>query len=329
MAAGEDWFVNWADFPSVVPLSSSTWAAHWLVKRPGGTYAYDIAMALSPDAGASWGEAVTPHDDGTPTEHGFVSLFPWNGGAGAVWLDGRNMPADGHGHDSPTGDARTILRIATLDPGGSVRDGQLIDDRVCDCCQTDAALVDDGVVIAYRNRTGDELRDIVVARVSRDSTIAQVAVADDGWRIDGCPVNGPAIVARGNMVAVSWFTAAADQPRVRLAVSRDRARSFTTVADIDADRPIGRVDVELLPDDSAVVSWLRRGDGGNAEFCARRIAADGSVGVVRVIATVANGRSSGFPQLALQDDHLVFAWTGTEAGNSTVQTARLPVRSMY
>src|SRR5215207_2642270 len=39
VAEGENWFVNWADFPSVIELSDGSLAAHWLVKSGPGTYA--------------------------------------------------------------------------------------------------------------------------------------------------------------------------------------------------------------------------------------------------------------------------------------------------
>ena len=81
--------MNLADFPSVVPITDELWAAHWLVKRPGGIYSYDIAIAVSTDSGQSWGKPFTPHALGTRTEHGFVSLFPWRQAIGALWLDGR------------------------------------------------------------------------------------------------------------------------------------------------------------------------------------------------------------------------------------------------
>jgi hypothetical protein len=118
VARGEAWFVNWADFPSVVPIADRLWAAHWLARRPEGGYAYDVAMALSSDAGARWGATLSPHTDGTPTEHGFVTLFPWQGGVGAVWLDGRNMqPGEAgdladHGH----GEGGMTLRSVQLSP---------------------------------------------------------------------------------------------------------------------------------------------------------------------------------------------------------------------
>ena len=47
VARGDNWFVNWADFPSVAPLSGSVWAAHWLASQPEGGYAYDVNLSFS------------------------------------------------------------------------------------------------------------------------------------------------------------------------------------------------------------------------------------------------------------------------------------------
>ncbi|MGH9959519.1 MAG: sialidase family protein, partial [Pyrinomonadaceae bacterium] len=92
VAEGENWFVNWADFPSVIALQDGSLAAHWLVKSGSGTYAYDVKITRSKDAGKTWSKPVVPHLDKTKTEHGFVSLIPLSGGrVGAVWLDGRNL----------------------------------------------------------------------------------------------------------------------------------------------------------------------------------------------------------------------------------------------
>ena len=92
IAEGENWFVNWADFPSAIALRDGSLAAHWLVKSGKSTYAYNVNIARSNDGGNAWGQPIVPHRDNTQTEHGFVSLISLpNGRLGAVWLDGRNM----------------------------------------------------------------------------------------------------------------------------------------------------------------------------------------------------------------------------------------------
>ena len=171
VAAGENWFVNWADFPSVVPLDERALAAHWLQQQPGGVYSYDVMTRLSTDDGRTWSAPAAPHDDGTATEHGFVSIANWQGRPYAVWLDGRNTASEGHGHDGhASGDGAMSLRGAVLAAGGA-RAGSEIDGRVCDCCQTDLAQARDALLVVYRDRSADEVRDIQLARLERGRVV--------------------------------------------------------------------------------------------------------------------------------------------------------------
>jgi len=328
VARGNDWFVNWADFPSVTSISAKLWAAHWLKKRPGGTYAYDVVLALSHDGGQSWDAPIIPHTDGTRTEHGFVSLFPWKRGVGALWLDGRNMVEDGHGTHGATDAGGMTLRSAIIGVDTNITNPRLIDDLVCDCCQTDIAITDNGPIAVYRNRTREEIRDIYVARSIDGSWLPGQLVADDGWEISGCPVNGPAIVANGTDVAVAWFTAPNNRSKVQLARSIDGGASFASPIDIDADRPIGRVDVELIENGDAVVSWVRKGEHQQGEICVRSVTAGGRLGPIRIVAKTNAARPSGFPQMTQQAGDLIFAWTDTFADQSLVKSARIPIISI-
>ncbi|NNE88793.1 MAG: exo-alpha-sialidase [Silicimonas sp.] len=326
MASGDNWFVNWADFPSVSPIDKTRWAAHWLAKRPGGTYAYDVAVALSDDAGSSWSAPIVPHTDGTPTEHGFVSLFPWDDDVGVLWLDGRQMTADhasGHG-----GEGGMTLRSARLGARGQISDARRVDDLVCDCCQTDVAIAGDGPVAVYRNRTPEEIRDIYLARTVDGHWQPGTPVADDGWEINGCPVNGPAVVAQDNDVAVAWFTAANDQPRVRAAFSDDGGATFAAAVDIDSERPTGRVDIEMLDKTTAVVSWIAGGTQGHDQIALRVIGRDGAMGPKRQVAPIATSRASGFPQMIRLGEELVFAWTDTTGETSQVRTATVSIQAI-
>ncbi len=323
VSAGDDWFVNWADFPSVVPIEGDTWAAHWLTKRPGGTYAYDVTVSISKNAGETWGKPFLPHQDGTATEHGFVSLFPLNGEVAALWLDGRNtQPGDNHGGHGPGG---MTLRSAVVEWQGVVRQKHVVDDLVCDCCQTDAAVTADGPIVVFRNRTTSEIRDIYVSRYTSSTWTDPVAVAEDGWEIDGCPVNGPAIDANDKRVVTAWFTAANGTSKVRYASSLDSGATFDTAVDVSAERPIGRVDVVLLEDGSSLVSWLRSGEDSSGEICLRHVSETGLLGEEYVVARTASGRMSGFPQMAVVGDSVVMAWTDRDADSRRVKTALVDI----
>jgi hypothetical protein len=324
IATGENFFVNWADFPSVVALPDGRLAAHWLVRSGPGTYAYDVHIAQSSDGGETWSPSVLPHRDGTQTEHGFVSLFPWHDGRlGALWLDGRNF-AEADGEAGHHGGAEMTLRHTLLDADNTPGPEVLLDDRICDCCQTSVALTSRGPLAVYRDRSPDEIRDISVIRFVDGRWTAPRPVHRDGWQIHGCPVNGPAAAAAGEQVAVAWFTAADESPRVQVTFSSDAGTSFGSPLHVDDGDPLGRVHVVMLDHGDALVSWLERvGDG--AEIRVRQVSSAGERGPSRVVSASTAACASGFPRMARSGDDLVFAWT--EPGEpSQVRTAvaRLP-----
>jgi len=325
VAEGTDWFVNWADFPSVVPVTESFWAAHWLVKKPGGSYAYDVAVALSNDTGASWSEPITPHKDNTATEHGFVSLYPATDGVGLVWLDGRNMASAtaGHAHGAEADAGGMTLRSAVMTAQGEITQETEMDSLVCDCCQTSVAVARQGPVAVYRNRTEAEIRDIYLARSIDEQWQTSQAVHADNWEIAGCPVNGPAIAAAGDKVVVAWFTMPDDIPRVRFAQSDDGGESFGPALEVAEHSPSGRVDVVLLDNGNAVISWLDETTDGKGVMQIRIIYSNGIAGPAQAIAGMELSRPAGFPQLVADGDSLIAAWTDTLGNASTVRSVRI------
>ncbi len=313
----KDWFVNWADFPSMIALPDGTMAAHWLVKSGSGTFDYDVSISRSFDGGATWTPSLVPHRDGVQAEHGFVSLFAGADDVlSAVWLDGREMkPADQH-----SGRGDMTLRFVEVLRDGTLQNPAVLDARVCECCQTSAAMTKDGPIVAYRDRSGDEVRDISIVRRVDGRWTEPRPVVEDGWKIHGCPVNGPSVAAVERRVAVAWFTAAGGEPRVLLAVSKDAGATFGEPITIDDSNPAGRVEVLLHDNGSIFVCWLATTASGGA-IRLRQVAPDGTVGTATTIADSGTARGNGFPQMARHGEELVFAWT-----SKGVQTAALPLR---
>jgi hypothetical protein len=138
-------------------------------------------------------------------------------------------------------------------------------------------------------------------------------------------VNGPAVDARADRVAVAWFTAPRDEPRVQLAFSQDGGATFQPPVRIDDGRPLGRTDVVLAEDGSAVVLWLEETGNGGGELRLRRVHRDGSAGPSHLLATTLGARASGFPQLLpLGDAGLFAAWTeASTEGPVAVRAARM------
>lgn len=330
-ASGDNWFVNWADVPSVVRLADGTLAAHWLQMSGEDTYSYDVRLAHSKDDGRSWSPSFTPHHDGTKSEHGFASLFQMPGaGLGLVWLDGRAMkPGSDHdAHDAPAGHGPQMaqakgamsVRFGTFSNEWKQTAEMPVDLRVCECCPTTAAVTSDGPIVAFRNRTEDEIRDIHVSRFENGTWTVSKAVHDDGWQIPACPVNGPMLSARQRNVAIAWFTVKDDVGRAFVAFSTDAGRTFAAPIRADDAASLGRVDVELLADGSAVVTWIEFAEQ-RAQIRARRVLPSGAKSAAMTVASIAGSRASGYPRVALHGDELVFAWTESRDGSLRVQTA--------
>jgi hypothetical protein len=320
-ATGSNWFVNWADVPSVVRLGDGSLAAHWLQKSGDGTYAYDVRLAFSTDGGQRWSAPTSPHHDGKRTEHGFASLFQAPGGAGLglVWLDGRAMKEMTPGDREDTARGAMSLRAAMFDRERQQASETLVDDRVCECCPTAAAVTSEGPIVAFRDRTNDEIRDIYVARLVNGRWTEPAPVHRDNWHIAACPVNGPALSANGRDVAIGWFTAAGNEGHVFVSFSTDAGATFGAPVRVDDAAALGRVDVELLPDRSAAVSWIEFANE-RSEFRIRRIQPSGSRTESTRVSAISAARASGYPRLARHGGELLFAWTDTQGG-SRVRTA--------
>ena len=323
VVADSDMFVNWADLPSVQVLGGQ-WVAHWLSKSAAATYAYDVLLAFSSDGGLSWSEPVRPHTDGTPTEHGFVSIRPQGDAAALLWLDGRKT--GGAATDNP-GDTSMTLRAATVAPDGTLADEQLVDEIVCDCCQTDVAVSSRGPLAVYRDRSVDEIRDIYLARFDKGRWQAGAAIADDDWRIAGCPVNGPAIDADGDLVVIAWFSAANDRTVVRAIVSSNGGRSFKKPLEIASDRVSGHVGVAIIDGNSAAVSWVESDNRGTNAINIRAITTSGNLGPVQTV-----GRTDLrqiYPQMVRNGDKLILVWTDEFNEATQLASIEVPILGFY
>ena len=323
VVGGVNMFVNWADMPSVQSMGGNRLSAHWLEKSGDSTYAYDIVFTQSLDGGGSWSDPIRPHSDDTQTEHGFVSMFADGSGTGLIWLDGRKMVNEGT--DDPVASGMT-LRSASVDQNSGIHKEQLVDELICDCCQTDVAIASSGPVAVYRDRTINEIRDIWITRRTEGTWQPGNPIADDGWEIPGCPVNGPAVVAVETFVAVAWFTAADDQPVVKLAMSGDNGESFSWQTDVDRGPVFGRVGLTLLPGNRVAVSWLRKGDNDLNELRTKAIGMGGLLGDAHIVATRVGAFS--VPQIGVSGPDLVFVWTETDDRVNSIHSAKVPLKAL-
>ena len=353
VAKSDDWFVNWADFPSVIGLNGDPMAAHWLDKVPGSPYSYHVTIQpiqdkfttqITDQANGQNGQvafehtAFVPHTDNTNTEHGFVSMQPMDSSTFyAIWLDGRNtggmdheemdhggMDHNEHSMDSDHVDTKLAtamtLRGALLGRDGELIESHLIDNAVCDCCNTSLVKTDRGLIAAYRNRSSDEIRDLYVSRYENGVWDTPNTVHNDGWQIAACPVNGPQLAFHSGVTATLWFTGADNIPRVKLAFSDDYGKTFNDAILLSENQPLGRVDIVMHNEESAWVSYVERHEDG-AKLHIKQVMRNGSIAQAIILDDMEASRSSGFPQLSSFGDGLLVAWTEIGERASTIRTS--------
>lgn len=319
--SGKDWFVNWADFP-VLAVNNSGVLTNFLQKSANGTYTYDVKLNLFNAAKNTWKKNFILHKDGTQSEHGFVSMRPYvDDSFVVVWLDGRETAGQDHGGGQMT------LRAAIVFLDGSIQYDTLLDESVCDCCQTGVAIGSNAeIVVVYRDRSEDEVRDISVVRWQKEGGWSKpMTLGQDHWKIPGCPVNGPAIDAFGNDMVVAWFTGAKEEGDVQVAFSGDNGASFGTAFRIDVGDATGRVDVVMLNEEEAAVMWIEpKGEATVIQLM--KINNLGYSEPAVTIAETSSDRANGFPQLEVVGDVAYVAWTSVSGKEATINTASIALK---
>ncbi|MBK7403481.1 MAG: hypothetical protein IPJ41_02315 [Phycisphaerales bacterium] len=312
---------NWADLPAVVEGGDGAMYAQWLRRTAKSGEAYDAMLLRSIDGGQTWVDLGRLNDDDTAATHGFVSYAPIPEGLRVFWLDGRETGAHTGIADAPSAGHMT-LRSAVV--GERISPSILLDDSVCDCCDTAAAATSRGPLAVYRDRAEGEIRDI--AAVGGPLAAPRI-VHDDHWKMPGCPVNGPALVASGDRAVVAWYTGSPGA-MVQASFSDDAGATFSPPIEVDrtagAAVPIGRVDL-VADGDGAIVVWLRS-DRRKGVLLAQRVSRDGVSGEPVVLAPMNASRDSGFPQAERLGDRLIVVWRDTEA--DTLRTAVTPLSAI-
>lgn len=317
IAEGSDWFVNWADRPSLTAARDGRLFVHWLVYtgRKTGAYGYAIRVQSSADRGRSWRTVFEEGLRNVSDYSGFLSFLPGGDQMSALYLTPLSPDDGAAGHEG--GHVKTV-GVARFGADGREIDRTIVDADACSCCSTDTARTSLGPIGVYRDHEAGEIRDIAIVRHVNGRWTSPASVHRDGWIINGCPTNGPAVAAAGTAVAVAWFTAANGQPKVNVAFSADAGATFSAPLRVDDGNPVGWADVAMLGDGRTIVSWLERADGGKGWVRVREMSPSGRQ-EAHTVAAASAGRTTGIPMMVpLTDDDLLLAWR-----DGRVRTARV------
>jgi hypothetical protein len=318
IASGSDWFVNWADFPAHAINQDLIITSH-LKKSASGKYTYDVILNLQKLSGEKIRENFLLNTDGVKAEHGFVSIMANNEkGFFITWLDGRNtIEKKLEGDHKPM----TIRFAEITDKGDVIKESEL-DASTCDCCQTSIAITNDGPIVVYRDRSEEEVRDIYSVKNINGTWEKPNAVHDDGWIINGCPVNGPKVAVNSKNLAVSWFTVSNNHPLVNVSFSKNNGNSFGAPLKVNDHDAIGRVDVAFLNDEEVIVSYMEV-DNIGTYLRIKKVSFDGKISEPITISKIDGGRNTGVPQLEIIDSEIFIVWTIFLDGMNQLKSIKL------
>jgi hypothetical protein len=285
--------------------------AHWLDRAPGGgQYGYGIRIARRAADRPQWREIHGMSLDDKEDYAGFLSFAPHTGAA--VYL---SPPAQGshHAAASSHGDEehshRKTARFIEFRPDGSVARQQEIDADVCSCCQTAIGRTRGGWIVAYRDRSPKEIRDISVTRFVNGAWTAPQIIHADGWEINGCPTDGPSLAtAGGDDVAIAWLTRAGGTARIQAVFSSDQGARFSKPIRIDGGNALGRPAITVFDDTSYLVAWLEKAANGAVDIRLRHLSPNGSASQPLVVAQAPTGRAAGFPKITVSGSQIFVAW---------------------
>lgn len=318
---GDDWFINWADYPHLQVNSQSS-LGHVLKKSASGAYTYDVNMILETNGQT---KQFVVHDDKIEAEHGFVSITTTpEEDYFVTWLDGRNTVEDEAGNRGPMS-----IRAAWIGQDGTKHREDLLDNSICDCCQSHAYYGSNGPTVVYRDRSDQEVRDIYLTTYKDSAWSEPINVSMDDWEIAGCPVNGPQIVGTDSWEAVAWFNGKDQINEVKLRFGTNNWQTQTDAIKINNKESLGRIDMEVLDDQNTLVCWMELASPEIAQIMVRKVGRDGSLSDPIELATNKNSRKAGFPQIIIDGQSLILAYTDLKNGGSTITTETFDLNTLF
>ncbi|MGF1669303.1 MAG: sialidase family protein [Balneolaceae bacterium] len=252
---------------AIISETSGVSAAHGeslpaLVEKPDGTlvmvfsvkneeaefrFAGSVKYIQSFDNGKSWTKPEIVHKSDTNIEnsHSFVAAtLLADGEVGTVWLDGRHKLN------------HAVMYFSKTNGRKGFGEDYAIGEATCECCKNSMLTDNTGTLhISYRGLT-DGTRDIMHFKSNDNGeTFTKPAkVSDDGWKIDACPHNGPAMaLGEKNDLHFIWYSLAGGEG-LFYTTSSNFGDNFENRIQI-SDNPVAKHPQVEVFDNHVVVVW--------------------------------------------------------------------------
>ncbi len=293
------------------PIVSVTWNAK--------EDATAIKTARSRDGGRTFVEETALQKAGAIGDRGWqASTLDTRGTLHAIWLDHREMAAgtaavDHSAHKGEHDGVAMAQKSALYYAADGIAERELFK-GVCYCCKTAMATGPNGeIYAAWRHVFAGNMRDMAFA-MSRDGgkTFTPLTrVNQDGWSIQGCPDDGPAMAvdAKGTVHLV-WPTVQKEQGVILYSTSRD-GNTFTApvrIPTLGGPKP-SHPQIAIDKTGRVFVAWDESSGGV-------RRAAIAQPGASK--APTLPGDATSYPVMAATDTGLVTVWTSGPPDRSTI-----------
>jgi len=294
-----------------------------------------IKMARSGNGGRAFEEPIELQSTNAAGDRGWPAMIlDDKGNPHAIWLDHRGMADMKHDHTAPRDPVASAQKSSLYYANGTGSERELTK-GVCYCCKTSLIAGREGTLFAaWRQVYPGSLRDIAFAS-SRDggkTFSAPVPISRDGWAIDACPDDGPAMVVdstgdAGQTVHIVWPTvvdATSNDPRGVLfyTSTRDGGRTFAARTPIPTLGSAKASHPQIARDASGrlFLAWDESIKG--KRVAAVREIKPGDKVAFGPIVTITGEATGQYPVLAATSDNLIAAWTTPGDG---IKVARVTV----
>jgi len=108
---------------------------------------------------------------------------------------------------------------------------------------------------------------------------------------------------------VVWYTEINGESKIKVAFTNDITKGFDDPILINTSDPLGRVDIEMINENTSIISYMDYIDD-KAFIKLQRVDRFNGVNKSIIIDEISNTRSSGFPKINIIDNYkTIISWT--------------------